>query len=99
MPSPSLLIPSASQFSPFICPFYSPFQVRLKHSFLGSSSCPASLGPWSTALASCILWLITTYNWIHTMDLLWTPGYLTQDDIFMFHLFAKKIHDVFVLHS
>jgi hypothetical protein len=30
-------------------------------------------------------WLISTYQWVHTMHILFWLGYLTQDDTFLFH--------------
>jgi hypothetical protein len=40
-----------------------------------------SLGLLITVWLSCTLWLISTYNWLHTMHVLVVLSYLTQDDI------------------
>ena len=87
---------------PFICtlwPFHSYFQVKLKHPRLCPSSCPASLSLLTVAWTSWILWLLSTFKWIHKIYIILGLGYITQDDIFKFHLFACKIHDLFVFHS
>ena len=42
---------------------------------------------------------MSTYKWAHTVCVFLGLGYLTQDDILKFHLFACKIHDVFVFNS
>ena len=76
-----------------------PFWERLKHPSLGSLFYLASLYVWIVAWLSCILWLISTYKWVHTMHVLLGLRYLTQDDILKFHLFAIKIHGVFVFDS
>jgi hypothetical protein len=33
-------------------------------------------------------WLISTYEWVHIMCVLFCLGYLTQDDILQIHPFA-----------
>jgi hypothetical protein len=48
---------------------------------------------------TCVLQLISTYKWAHTMHVLLGLGYHTQDDFLKFHPFACKTHVVFVFNS
>jgi hypothetical protein len=43
--------------------------------------------------------LISTYQWLHTMCFLLWLGYLTQHDIFKFHLFACDPYEVIIFIS
>ena len=43
-------------------------------------------------------WLISTYRWIHNIHVFLVLGYLTQDYVLKFNLFACKTHDVFVFN-
>jgi hypothetical protein len=67
-------------------------------SLLMASSCPSSLALWSVAWIFCILWLIASYKWVHTMFVLLGSCCLTQDDLVMIHSFAYKIH-IFIFNS
>ena len=58
--------------------------------FLGSVGC---------IMGILSLWLISMYQWVHAMYVVWGLGYLTQNNIFVFHPFACKIHDVLVFNS
>ena len=50
--------------------------MRFKHPHLGLPSYLASLGLWSVAWVSYILWLISTYKRVHAMDVLLGLGNL-----------------------
>jgi hypothetical protein len=66
------------------------FKTRFKHSHFYLPSCLGSLVLWSVAWISFILWLISTYKWVHTMHILLGLGYLTQDDVLRYiHVPAK----------
>jgi hypothetical protein len=52
---------------------------------------------------SCIMgipkfFLISIYQWVHTICVLLWLGYLTQDDILEFHVFAFKFYEVIVFN-
>ena len=53
---------------------------------------------WSIACVSCILWLISTDKWVHTMHVLLRLGYHTQDNNFNIHPLACKIIDAFTFN-
>jgi hypothetical protein len=77
--------PPPTQFPASICLlwlFHTPFLLRFKHLRLDLPSCLAPLGLWSVAWVSCTSWVVSTYQWVHTMQVLLGLGYLTQDDIF-----------------
>jgi hypothetical protein len=49
-----------------------------------------------------VLWifgLISTYQWAHTVCVLFWLSYFTQDDIFKFHPYACGFHEVIVFDS
>jgi hypothetical protein len=48
---------------------------------------------------SVLYGLLSTYKWVHTVQVLSGLGYLTQGDILKFHQFACRIDDVFVFNS
>jgi hypothetical protein len=77
-----------------IMTFFSAFYVWFKHPHLGITSSLAPLCLWIVTCVSCILWLISTYKWVHTMHVLLGLCYHTQDDNFKIHPFACKINDV-----
>ena len=57
-----------------------------------------SLGLWIVVWVSCDLWLISTYQWVHTMYVLLGLGYFTQGDVFQFiHLPAKFMMSLFLI--
>ena len=56
------------------------------------SSCD-SYGLWAS------IWLICTYQWIHTLCVLLWLAYLTQNDNLKFHPFAWEFHEVTVFNS
>jgi hypothetical protein len=64
-----LLIPP-TQFPSSICLlrlFYIPFEAEFNHLCLGLPFCSASLELWGVEWVSCILWLTSTYHWVHTI--------------------------------
>jgi hypothetical protein len=68
--------------------------MRFKHSLLYF---PFGLASVEYSMEFCILGLIITYKWAHTMHVILSLGYIIQNDIIQFHPFACKIHDVLVL--
>jgi hypothetical protein len=75
-----------------------PFYVRFKHDHLWLPFCLASLGLWSVAWVTCILWLISTNKWVDIRHILLRLSYLSQDIVKCLP-FACKIHDIFVVSS
>jgi hypothetical protein len=57
-------------------------------------SCTAFLGLWSVAWVSCILWLMSTYKWIHTI--MSFSDWVTSLRMIFSRSLAYRIHDVFV---
>ena len=94
---PHLFYLGPSLYSPQMTNF--PICVRLVHPPWGPPYYLVSLGLRIVAWLSCILWLMSTQNQVHTIHVFLAPSYFTQDDILKFHPFACKIHDVFVLNS
>jgi hypothetical protein len=87
LPTPNTELPLSprhphSQTVPLSWLFYSSIQVRFKHLPLGLPLWLGSLSLWYISWVSCNLWLISPYQWVHTMHVLLGLDYLTQDDIF-----------------
>ena len=63
------------------------------------SSCLAYLDLWSVAWLSCRFWLISTYKWIHTMQVLLGPVFLHSRWYILVPSICHTIHDVLIFNS
>jgi len=79
-PPPPLFLPSPSHSLPPVSILF-PFLRRLKHPHFGFISW-ASNDLWIVSWVFRAFGLISTYQRVHTMCVLLSLGYLTQDDIF-----------------
>ena len=93
LPSPHLLLlPSPSyHLFPLFC---SLFYVGMKHLLVGLPFSWVTCDPWVVSWLFQVLYLLSTYQWVHTMcGLLWL-SHFTQDDNFYIQAFFCEFNEV-----